>query len=124
MMAVKERENRKSASHPTRSEAMAKDVLDLYSSISSLSLFVEPCEACPPEGMAFFLLMVDDSSARSLSISAFWDLIVSFSSERAEDDSCCLAILLLLRFFPVSTSCSLLEGDLLTNASCDVGSGL
>lgn len=115
MMAVKESENRKSANHPTRSEAIDMAVLCLYSSISSLSLEDGPW-ACPPDGTVFFLLMEEDNSLRRRSISAFWSLIVSFSSERAEEEdvSCCCCFLAMM-------FCCVL----LTNANCcDLGNGL
>ena len=65
-------------------------------------------------------MLVFDSSFRNRSISAFCVLIVSFNSERAEDDSCLLMMLLLLR-----SSCVEDGGDVfLMNASCDVDSGL
>lgn len=64
-------------------------------------------------------MLVFDSSFRNRSISAFCVLIVSFNSERAEDDSCLLMMLLL------RSSCVEDGGDVfLMNASCDVDSGL
>ena len=115
MIAVKDSENKKSASHPTRSEAMDRAVLCLYSNISSLSPSVEgPC-ACPPEGI-FFLMVLLDSSFLSRSISAFCDLIVSFNSERTDDDSCFAIILLLLR--------SISMGLRMNATGSDLGRGL
>lgn len=98
---------------------MEKAVLDLYSSISSLSPVEGPC-ACPPEGMAFFLAMVEESSFFSLSISAFCVLMVSLSSESAEDDS-----LLMVPMVCLSRWLSVRGGDvLLTNAMDVLDTGL
>ena len=121
--AVKDRENRNNANHPTRSEAMDTDDLFLYSSISSLFPPAEPWwwECPPPDDAALFLssdgVVFDfDSSFRNRSISALCVLMVSFNSERAEDDSRLLMMLLLLRN-------SVLDNDgFLMNASCDVDS--
>ena len=104
-MAVKDKENRNRASQPTRSEAMEREDLDLYASISSFSLDdVCPCP-CPPPGGIFLV----DSCLRSKSISAFCDAIVSLSSVRAdgEDDSCWFCLVMVV------------EDDRLMNANCD-----